>query len=218
MTVNVRTGNNFNYWKLHELIFSCWNGWVQNYEIGVLVNNAGLSSIGGFWDIPLEQHRGTIELNVLGTLVLTHVIGDSMRQRGRGAILIVSSGSGLTGAPYVTNCGATKAYGLTLASGLWGEIQSSGVDVLAICPGLTRTTAVESQQPNVQASRFVKLHEPEAIAKETIARLSDGPVFVPGRRDRFSSWFMTRLLGRQRAVRFVADGMRKLYPHWIRHD
>ena len=55
-----------------------------------------------------------------------------MRDRGRGAIIIVASGVGLTSAPYAAAYAAIKAFQITLGEALWYELQGSGVDVLVM--------------------------------------------------------------------------------------
>ena len=106
--------------------------WAHTYEVGLLVNNAGISILDGFFDISLEAHLAMLDLNCRATLVLTHVIGKTMAARGRGGIIVVSSASGMSGSPYFCNYAATKGYGLNLAAGLWSELRGSGIDVLAV--------------------------------------------------------------------------------------
>ncbi|MGB9337745.1 MAG: SDR family NAD(P)-dependent oxidoreductase, partial [Polyangiales bacterium] len=119
--------------------------WANSFEIGLLVNNAGISLLDPFFDISLEAHLTTLDLNCRATLVLTYVVGKAMAARGSGGIIIVSSASGLSGSPYFCHYAATKGYGLNLACGLWSELRGSGVDALAVCPGMTDTRPVQEQ-------------------------------------------------------------------------
>ena len=66
--------------------------------------------------------------------------------RKRGAVILMSSLTAFQGSPFVSVYGATKAFNLALAEGLWAELQPHGVDVLACCAGATRT-------PNWRPSR-----------------------------------------------------------------
>ena len=186
----------------------------QAYEIGVLVNNAGVSNIGSFFDTALDDHLRTLDTNCRGTLVLTHVVGRTMRRRGRGAIVIVSSASAPTGAPVVANYAATKAYGLDLAAGLWAELEQTGVDVLAVCPGLVRTREIELRPPDLAAAPLVPMMEPAEGAEQALIALEArrGPVVAPGWHNRLSSFAMARLAPRRAALRLLKSTMRKLYP------
>jgi short-subunit dehydrogenase len=60
-----------------------------------------------------------------------------MRERGRGAIAIVSSLAALQGSRYLAIYGASKAYELNLAEALWEEYSDFGVDVISYVVGAT---------------------------------------------------------------------------------
>jgi len=184
------------------------------HEIGVLVNNAGVSNIGSFFDTELGDHLRTLETNCRGTLVLTHVVGRTMIERGRGAIVIVSSASALTGTPVVANYAATKAYGLELAAGLWAELEQGAIDVLAVCPGLVRTREIELRPPDLAAAPLVPMMESAEVAESALTALEAGrgPVVVPGWHNRLSAFAMARLAPRRAALRLLRSTMRKLYP------
>jgi len=49
--------------------------WVDAYEVGLLVNNAGVSPLDPFFDISLDAHVATLDLNCRATLVLTYLAG-----------------------------------------------------------------------------------------------------------------------------------------------
>ena len=57
--------------------------------------------------------------------------------RARGGIIFVSSVSGYIPTPIEASYAASKAYELFLAESLWYELKNDGVDVLALCPGVT---------------------------------------------------------------------------------
>jgi short-subunit dehydrogenase len=64
-----------------------------------------------------------------------------MRDRGRGAIVLMSSVSGLAGSYGVPVYGASKAFDMILAEGLWAEFREFGVDVLCAVLGSVATPA-----------------------------------------------------------------------------
>jgi short-subunit dehydrogenase len=86
----------------------------QDLEIGLLVNNAGISAIGHFLDVPLEKHLSILAINARAPLILAHHFGSLMRARKRGGMIFVSSMSALAGTSYVSEYSATKAHDLTL--------------------------------------------------------------------------------------------------------
>jgi len=170
--------------------------WAEAYEIGLLVNNAGISLLDPFFDISLDAHLATLDLNCRATLVLTYVVGRAMASRGRGGIIIVSSASGLSGSPYFCHYAATKGYGLNLACGLWSELRGSGVDVLAVCPGMTDTKPVQDQALGEDLPFYVPLAGPESVALGALRALGRQPAVVPTWADRMSAGLLSKLLPR----------------------
>jgi hypothetical protein len=170
--------------------------WANTYEIGLLVNNAGISLLDPFFDISLDAHLATLDLNCRATLVLTHIVGKAMASRGRGGIIIVSSASALSGSPYFCHYAATKGYGLNLASGLWSELRGSGVDTLAVCPGMTDTKPVQDQNLGKDLPFYIPMTGPEPVALGALRALGKQPVLVPTWADRMSAGLLSKLLPR----------------------
>ena len=185
-------------------------GWAKKYDIGLLINNAGISPMDPFFDISLEAHLTTLDLNCRATLILTHTIGRDMATRGRGAVIIVSSVSAIGGAPYFAHYTATKGYGLNLAASLWSELRGSGIDVLAVCPGLTKPTPVKERELDQTVPFFVPVTDPEPVALGALRALGRQPMLIPTFADRLSSSFMSRLLPRSWALALVRSSMEQL--------
>lgn len=184
--------------------------WVQSFEIGLLVNNAGISLLDPFFDITLDQHLATLDLNCRATLVLTHVIGKAMASRGRGGIIIVSSASGLSGSPYFSHYAATKGYGLNLACGLWAELRGSGVDVLAVCPGMTDTKPVQDQGLGKDLPFYIPLNDPNPVAAGALRALGKQPTLVPTFADRMSAGLLSKLLPRRWTLSIMKRSIEKM--------
>jgi hypothetical protein len=106
-------------------------GACRGLEIGLLVYNAAASSVGRFLDTPLDTHLRAIHVNARGPVLLAHAFAGPMAERGRGGIVLMSSLTAFQGTPLVSTYGATKAFNLILAEGLWSELAEHGVDVLA---------------------------------------------------------------------------------------
>jgi len=108
-------------------------------EIEALVNNAGFGSPGKFWEAPLERYLAMIDVHVRSLLELTHLYMGGMINRRRGAIINVSSMASFQPLPYSSVYSATKAFVTALTEALWMESQGTGVRVINLCPGLTKT-------------------------------------------------------------------------------
>ena len=108
-------------------------------EIEVLVNCAGYADYGAFLELPFDHATRLLQLNVLALTQLTRAIAPLMVERGRGAIVNVSSGMGFQPVPFFSVYAASKAFVLSFSEGLAAELAGTGVSVQALCPGVTRT-------------------------------------------------------------------------------
>lgn len=112
----------------------------SDYEIGILVNNAGIGTYGEFGtQTDLETELEMIQLNVTATVHLTKLFLPGMIERNYGKILITSSMSAIASTPLMTVYGATKAFGYIFAEGLRQEVKDKGITVTALLPGNTET-------------------------------------------------------------------------------
>ena len=180
-------------------------------DLGLIVNNAGISGMGLFRDKPLENHLQVVDVNIRAPLMLTHHFLPHFVERGRGGLLFVSSLSALQGTAYVANYAATKAWNLLFAEGLWEELRETGVDVLGYLVGSTRTPGFENSRPQLQRAPMVNVMEMEETVAGALAALGHGPSQAAGRGNRFAAWVMSRLLPRKWAVRIVSGTMRSMY-------
>lgn len=108
-------------------------------RIDILINNAGYGSHGVFDTLDPARELEMINLSCRLPVALTHKVLGGMKQRGRGAIVFLSSVAGMMPVPFMATYSATKAFPLYFAEGLYGELSGSGIDVLAVAPGDTST-------------------------------------------------------------------------------
>jgi short-subunit dehydrogenase len=104
-------------------------------HVDILVNNAGLGIYTTFGAEGREKELQVLRVDVeaVADLMLRYLPG--MVERGRGAILNLSSVSGFQPAPFNANYAASKAYVLWLSEAVNAEVADSGVTVTAVCPG-----------------------------------------------------------------------------------
>ena len=107
--------------------------------VGALVNNAGYSLSGALETLDLDTVQRQFDTNVFGLLRMCQLVLPSMRERGFGRIVNMSSmGANFTfpgGGAYH----ATKYAVDALSDTLRFEVQAFGIDVVIIQPGLIRT-------------------------------------------------------------------------------
>lgn len=158
-------------------------------EIGLLVNNAGIAATGNFLDHDLDSELKLLQVNNRATLILAHYLGRSMRQRGRGGMIFVSSILAFAGVPLWSNYAASKAYDLLLAEGLAKELHEHGISVLALCPGATQSE-IWPAGANPGSSM-----QPQAVVDVALKNLGRKTTVVAGWNNALTV-FATRLLPR----------------------
>lgn len=185
---------------------------VDASAVGLVVYNAARSAVGGFLQQPLEDKLETLHVNCRGWLLLAHHFGAAMAGRGRGGLIAMSSLAGTHGHGLVATYGATKAFDWLLAEALWDELGPHGVDVLAVCAGMTRTPGFERSGPRLGRLQSKLVLRPEQVATGALDALGRGPRFIPGASYRLTQLVTDRLLPRSMASRWLGRTMRRIYP------
>ena len=108
-------------------------------RIDILINNAGVGLHGDFVTQELGTNSAQIQLNCVTLVELTASFLPSMTNAGHGVVLNVASTAAFQPTPGMAVYGATKAFVLSFTEALWQETKSTGVRVLALCPGATET-------------------------------------------------------------------------------
>jgi short-subunit dehydrogenase len=108
-------------------------------DVDLLVNNAGLGSVGEFADLPVEGEVRQVDVNIRALVRLSHAALHSMIPLKRGAIINVGSMAAYQPVPYNATYAATKAFVLSLSEALHEEAKPHGITVLCLCPGPVRT-------------------------------------------------------------------------------
>jgi short-subunit dehydrogenase len=118
-------------------IFSELKG--RGIVVDVLVNNAGFGAHGLFSELPLQRQLEMIQVNVAALTELTGLFLPGMVERHLGGVLNVASVAGFVPGPGMAVYYATKAFVLSFTEALAGELAGTGVKVMALCPGPSKT-------------------------------------------------------------------------------
>ena len=180
-------------------------------DVGIVVYNAAVSPIGRFIATPTAALRATIDVNCHGPTQLCAAFAPRLVGRGRGALVLMSSLSAMQGQAMVGTYAATKAFNLVFAESLWNELADEGVDVLAVCPGATRTPGFEASRPRLRGLLAPPVMPPEPVIEEALAALGRQPVLIPGRSNRLAAWAFRHLVPRRAAVRLMSRATRAMY-------
>ena len=123
--------------------------------VDLLVNNAGVGTMGRFFELPVDAERAEVALNVVAVLRLTHAALGPMVDRGSGGVINVSSISAYQPIPLHATYGATKAFVSSFTNAVHEELRGTGVKAMVLAPGYTRT--------GFQAEGFDPKHLPDLV-------------------------------------------------------
>jgi uncharacterized protein len=145
-------------------------------DIELLVNNAGLSTSGDFLNQSTDKELQSIRVNVEALYMLTRKIVPGMVERKRGGILNIASIVAFQAIPYWTTYAATKAFVLAFGAGLAYELRDSGVRVVTVCPGFTKTGLYADSRVSGMAGRLLPFAAPEEVVRVALAAYDAGRV------------------------------------------
>jgi NADP-dependent 3-hydroxy acid dehydrogenase YdfG len=115
-------------------------------KINVLVNNAGIASVGVTEAFTADQAKAIFDTNVIGLLRVTRAVLPSMRREREGLIINMGSVFGRVTFPFVGIYGASKMAIEALTDSIRLEVSQLGVDVVEVQPGAYPTNLYSSIQ------------------------------------------------------------------------
>ena len=107
--------------------------------VDLLVNNAGMTLNRAFLRSDGAAEERLLQLNVHAVMRLTLAALPAMVERGRGAVVNVSSASGFAAVMPGSTYPASKAWVTNFTESVGLSVRPLGVRVMALCPGYTRT-------------------------------------------------------------------------------
>lgn len=145
--------------------------------VDVLIASAGIARPGYFDEVPVAVFERTMAVNYFGTLYALKAVVPAMRRRGRGAVVLVSSGAGLHGFFGYTPYSPTKFALRGLAESLRAELVDTGVHVMIVYPPDTDTPqlAEENRTKPVETQAITAgggLWSADAVARVTLDGLA----------------------------------------------
>ena len=165
-------------------------------RIDILINSAGSSQGGLFWEIPDKVWEQSLALKFLGTIRMMRAVIPIMRRQSYGRIVTVVGNIGRQPNPRLLPGAAANAALLAVTKGLADELAKDGIVVNAVNPGPTRTERWITLMSNLakSSSRSVtevesdftgeipmgRLAEPEEIARVIVFLASDCAANITG--------------------------------------
>jgi 3-oxoacyl-[acyl-carrier protein] reductase len=156
--------------------------------IDILINNAGGSARGDasdFHEAKEEVWNATIARNLNGTFACTRAVINHMMERKSGKIVNFASVNGISGQAGFVDYSAAKAGVIGFTKALAKEVNSYGINVNAVAPGVIETRVIE-QIPKetitgiIESLKLNRLGQPEDIANAVLYLASDDSSYVTG--------------------------------------
>jgi 3-oxoacyl-[acyl-carrier protein] reductase len=152
-------------------------------KLDILVNNAGIALDNNFYDKTVEEFRKTIDVNLIGTFLVSKYASKYMLQNSYGKIINVTSTNGLD-TYYSTSVDydASKAGIISLTHNLSNEL-SPAINVNAVAPGWVNTdmnkeldaTFLKDETNKIYLRRFAY---PSEIAKVIVFLASEEASYI----------------------------------------
>lgn len=113
-------------------------------KLAGLVNNAGISVAGPVLGLSADKFRQQMEVNVIGPVITTQAFGpllgaDASLKGPPGRVVMISSVSGKSGAPFASAYAASKHAIEGFSESLRRELMLFGIDVIIVAPGPVKT-------------------------------------------------------------------------------
>ncbi|HEY5821392.1 MAG TPA: SDR family NAD(P)-dependent oxidoreductase [Propionibacteriaceae bacterium] len=159
--------------------------------IDLFVSNAGFGLPVRLLSEEIERHDNAFDVMIRAVLVLGGAAGRTMKARGSGSIINVSSTAG-----FVTmgNYSAIKSWVTSYSEGLANELAGSGVGVTVLCPGWVRTEFHERAEIGTSKIPGFMWLEADRLVAECLADAAKGKVIsIPSKRYAILINLVTRL-------------------------
>lgn len=170
-----------------------------------LINNAGFATFGPFHQADPERLRREIAVDVTAVADISRAFIDQLRTAGNGVLVNVASMAAYQPNPRMALYGATKAFVLSLTEALWEESRGTGLRVLALSPGATRTEFFDVVG-TTQAAGGTRLASPVDVVRTALTALdrrNPPPSVIAGRMNRVTAFVARRLATRRQVVRTI---------------
>ncbi len=136
-------------------------------DVQILVNNAGVLHVGGFFSKDAEENmQKDFDVNVWGLLKLSRAFVEILKNNRPGAIVNISSVAGLGNMPMIGGYSASKAAMHSMTQGMRGELFQEDILVMGVYPGPIDTDMAKDFE--------MEKDSPQNVAKDVVQALLTG--------------------------------------------
>ncbi len=157
----------------------------ENQTIDVLVNNAGISTVGLLSMSKVDDIRKLFEVNYFAMLQIIQKVSKKMARQKKGAIINMGSIAGIEPQPGKIAYGSSKAAVMMMTKCLAKELGPMGIRVNSIAPGPIETEMIHQYNDEMLAklaseSALRRLGKREEIAQVALFLASEQASYING--------------------------------------
>jgi 3-oxoacyl-[acyl-carrier protein] reductase len=138
-------------------------------SIDALVNNAGIRDDALLYNMTAEQWSSVLDTNLNGAFAMTKAVLPAMMRQRHGAIVNVTSLSGLHGVAGQTNYSAAKGALIAMTRSLSREVARSGIRVNCVAPGLVETDMLAGMDADAKREMIRQIPMRRAVRASEVA-------------------------------------------------
>jgi short-subunit dehydrogenase len=143
-------------------------------SVDLLMANAGRGLGKGFLDQDFAEAKRVIDTNIVGTTYLVQQVGQQMRSRGTGRILLTGSIAGFMPGTFQAVYNGTKSFINSFSFALREELKDTGITVTCLMPGATNTEFFERADMMDTSVGQADKDDPAFVAKVGFDAMMDG--------------------------------------------
>ena len=168
-------------------------------SIDLMVNNAGVATVGDVGSMPMTEWKRLIDIDLLGVIHGCHVIIPRMKRQGYGYIVNTASAGGVASLPSMSVYNVCKAGVISLSETLKVELAPFNIGVSVICPTFFKSNLINSfncnDHPFFETTKtgFQKTAITcDMIAHRVIKSLKKGTFYIFPQANAKQVWFTKR--------------------------
>ncbi|MBT3700678.1 MAG: SDR family oxidoreductase [Alphaproteobacteria bacterium] len=172
-------------------------------RIDILVNSAGASKGGVFWEVPDQVWQDSFDLKFMATVRMMRAVIPGMRAQGYGRIVSIVGNTGKQPPSTMLPSASANAALLVVTKGLADEVVKDGIIVNAVNPGPTRTERMATILNNIQQSSGRPMDE---VEKDFVSNIPMKRMGEPEEIARLVTFLASDMAANLTGISITADG------------
>jgi NADP-dependent 3-hydroxy acid dehydrogenase YdfG len=168
--------------------------------LDLMINNAGVAGGGALMEVPLEDWRWIIDINVMGVIHGSRAAIPHLQRNGTGLLINVASAAAFVSPPGMVSYNATKAAVVSISETLVNELRSAGIQVSVVMPTFFQSGLLETftgpDYARAIAHKAMQRSEYSVadVARDVLREAAEGSVYIVLPRSARTMWRLKRWL------------------------